>query len=67
MSQPTIFISYTHVDRDFVDNFSADLKACGLKIWIDKWEIGIGDSIIDRVYEGISVAFTPVYRFFFKK
>jgi len=48
-----IFISYNHRDRDFVERLAHDLKAAGLKVWWDKWEIKVGDSIIQKVSEGI--------------
>jgi len=53
MSKLRVFISYTHSDSWFVDDLAADLKGCGIDVWIDKWQIGIGESIIERINKGI--------------
>ena len=51
--QPRVFISYTHKDSWFVDELAANLDASGIDVWIDKWEIKIGDSITERINDGI--------------
>lgn len=48
-----IFISYNSNNRDFAEKLANDLKLSGLSIWWDEWEIGVGDSIIQKVSEGI--------------
>lgn len=48
-----IFISYSHQDRPFVSRLAGDLKAAGLPVWWDQWEIGFGDSITRKVSDGI--------------
>lgn len=49
-----VFISYNHQDRSFAERLANDLKAAGLPVWWDQWEIKVGQSIIQRVSEGIS-------------
>ncbi|MBV9788426.1 MAG: toll/interleukin-1 receptor domain-containing protein [Chloroflexi bacterium] len=49
-----IFISYNHQDRDFVERLANDLRSTGLPVWWDQWEIKVGDSIIQKVSDGIS-------------
>ncbi|HEY9405055.1 MAG TPA: toll/interleukin-1 receptor domain-containing protein, partial [Pyrinomonadaceae bacterium] len=49
-----IFISYNHQDKDFAGRLACDLKAAGLSVWWDQWEIKVGDSIIQKVSDGIS-------------
>lgn len=49
-----IFISYNHEDRGFVDRLANDLKARELPVWWDQWEIKVGDSIIQKVSDGIA-------------
>lgn len=49
-----IFISYSHHDRDFVERLARDLRDAGLTVWWDEWEIKVGDSIIQKVSEGIN-------------
>lgn len=48
-----VFISYNHRDRDFVDRLAHDLRAVGLRVWWDEWEIKVGHSIVQKVSEGI--------------
>jgi tetratricopeptide (TPR) repeat protein len=48
-----IFISYNHLDRNFAERLAQDLKAAGLSVWWDEWEIKVGDSIVQKVSDGI--------------
>ena len=48
-----IFISYSHQDRDFVDKLAVDLVKNKARIWVDRWELNVGDSIIEKVQEAI--------------
>jgi hypothetical protein len=47
------FICYSHQDSPFVDRLVRDLSSKGIKPWLDKWEIKVGDSITDKINEGI--------------
>lgn len=49
----SIFISYSHSDKTLVDNIAADLVAENAHIWIDTWELKVGDSIINKIQEAI--------------
>ena len=53
-AQPHVFISYSRANKEFVDRFTADLKARGLPVWIDKqglrpgtpnWEQALRDAV----------------------
>jgi hypothetical protein len=48
-----IFISYSHQDKDFVDRLAANLVRHKARVWVDRWELNVGDSIIDRIQEAI--------------
>lgn len=48
-----VFISYSHVDRDFVNNLGIQLSRHKTRVWIDKWELNVGDSITDRIQDAI--------------
>lgn len=50
---PTLFLCYSPADRSFAERLARDLRSLGLSIWFDKWEIGIGNSIIDKIEEGL--------------
>ncbi|MBY7669057.1 toll/interleukin-1 receptor domain-containing protein [Vibrio anguillarum] len=44
-----IFISYSHENKDFVDKLAIQLVQNNVNVWMDRWELSIGDSIIDKV------------------
>jgi formylglycine-generating enzyme required for sulfatase activity len=56
VKKPTVFISYSHADREFVDRLAEKLKTSGVNVWIDKWMIKVGDSITDKINEGIGAS-----------
>jgi len=49
----SIFISYSHKDKSFVKKLAADLRDNGHYIWIDNTEVLVGDSLIDKIRNGI--------------
>ena len=48
-----VFISYSHADKTFVDMLAAHLVKRNAHVWVDSWELNVGDSIIGRVQEAI--------------
>jgi hypothetical protein len=46
-----IFISYSHENKEFVDQLAIQLVQQNVHIWLDRWELSLGDSIIDKVQE----------------
>lgn len=50
----SIFISYSHKDKGFVEKLGKALVYNKHNIWIDEWELNVGDSIINRIQETIS-------------
>jgi hypothetical protein len=51
-----IFISYSHHDKRFVEKLASQLVFHKAKVWLDTWELHVGDSLIKRVQEAISGA-----------
>jgi hypothetical protein len=49
----TIFVSHSSSDKSFVRKLAVDLLHEGLPVWLDEWELEIGDSLIQRIYDGI--------------
>lgn len=49
----SIFLSHTSIDKPFVEKLAKRLVKLGIKVWFDKWEIKVGDSITWKVEEGI--------------
>lgn len=48
-----VFISYSHNDKKFVDKLAAQLVRNKINVWLDRWELSVGDSIIDRIQDAI--------------
>jgi hypothetical protein len=51
-----VFISYSHADRDFVDRLAAHLVKAKAHVWVDRWELRVGDSLIAKIQEAIQTA-----------
>lgn len=51
-----IFISYSHRDSEFATLLAAQLVKHKAKVWIDQWELHVGNSIIDRIQHAIQGA-----------
>jgi hypothetical protein len=48
-----VFISYSHEDKMFVDKLAAHLVKHNAHVWLDRWELNVGDSILNRVQQAI--------------
>jgi hypothetical protein len=48
-----IFISYSHQNKEFVDGLAVQLVRRNINVWLDRWELSIGDSIIERVQKAV--------------
>ncbi len=48
-----IFISYSHENKEFVDALATQLVRHNVNVWLDSWELKIGDSMIDRIQHAI--------------
>ncbi|MBF0526801.1 MAG: toll/interleukin-1 receptor domain-containing protein [Deltaproteobacteria bacterium] len=48
-----IFLSHSSKDKPFVDWLYVKLRSANLELWYDKYEILIGDSILEKIYEGL--------------
>lgn len=65
-SSPTAFLSYASEDRDLAEHVATALQGAGIETWWDRWEIGAGDSIVQKVNEGLGgcshfiVLLTPI-------
>ena len=53
-----VFISYFSGDKDFARKIAGDLQNRDLHVWRDEGEIDIGDSISDKIQEGLKRSFT---------
>lgn len=50
----SVFISYSTKDSAFVNQLSAELVKNRIQVWLDKWEMQPGDSLIDKIQTGLS-------------
>jgi len=48
-----IFMSHSSLDKDVVEPIGSFLTAHGLTVWIDTWQMTPGDSLIEKIGEGI--------------
>lgn len=47
------FISYSHQDQELVRSVAEHLQADGFHVWLDEWDLKVGDSLIERISEAI--------------
>jgi len=49
-----VFISYNHTDREIAKVITKRLLLAGHEVWVDKLEIHPGDSLIEKISEGLT-------------
>jgi len=52
--RPGVFLCHSSSDKPFARRLAMELVANGINVWIDEAEIGIGDSLIEKIESGIS-------------
>lgn len=52
----SIVISYAHEDSHFVNELAANLFKNRVPVWVDRWELRVGDSILRRIESAIQEA-----------
>ena len=51
-SPPRVFVSHASEDKErFVNRFAARLRENGVDVWLDKWEMLPGDSLVEKIFE----------------
>lgn len=50
---PKVFISYSSADLAFAKKLANELRSEGIDVWYDQWEIKVGDSIVQKIDDGI--------------
>lgn len=51
-----IFISYRRSDESLAEKLSTALSSADHQVWLDQWNITLGDSIVARINEGLEGA-----------
>ncbi len=49
----SVYLSYSHRDKDFARRLASDLKKAGIRVWIDESALKIGDNFAEKMREGI--------------
>lgn len=49
----SVFLSHNHKDKAFVRKLARDLENHGVRYWLDEAEMKIGDSLIEKIRQGI--------------
>jgi hypothetical protein len=48
-----VFLSHNKKDSNLAHKIATDLKSNNISVWFDEWEIFVGDSIVQKVQEGL--------------
>jgi formylglycine-generating enzyme required for sulfatase activity len=51
-----IFLSHSSHDKPAVKHLAEDLKRAGLRVWLDEWDIEVGQRITQEVQEGLETS-----------
>jgi len=51
-----LFLSYASQDRDFAARLSSALRLTGASVWMDQFELQVGDSISEQINRAISAS-----------
>ena len=51
-----LFISHRGADTDAAERLAIELRTKGHQVWLDRWEIQIGDSIVGKINQGLTGA-----------
>ncbi|HEY4641999.1 MAG TPA: toll/interleukin-1 receptor domain-containing protein [Thermoanaerobaculia bacterium] len=50
---PSVFISHRSTDAHLAEKLATDLRNAGHVVWLDAWEISVGDDIVERISDGL--------------
>ncbi|MBN2210601.1 MAG: TIR domain-containing protein [Sedimentisphaerales bacterium] len=50
---PSVFLSHSSQDKPAVKRLAEDLRAVGIEVWLDEEKIGVGESIAQKLQEGL--------------
>ena len=53
MSEPKVFISYSHDDSEWVRKFAEALRDQRVAVWLDEWQLHLGESIREALETGL--------------
>lgn len=50
---PSVFLSHRKLDVTLAERLGKELVIAGHQVWFDEWKISIGDSIVERINQGL--------------
>ena len=54
LGPPYVFLSYSFKDKQFAKKIADDLKANGIRVWYDEYDLKLGDNLLEKINEGLS-------------
>ncbi len=51
-----LFVSHRGVDAGPAERLASELRAAGHDVWLDAWEIEVGDSVVEKIDAGLTSA-----------
>lgn len=51
-----IFLSHSSMDKPFVEKLARDILELDIEVWLDKWDMQVGDSLFDKIEEGLETS-----------
>jgi hypothetical protein len=51
-----VFISHRGSDTQKAERLAVEIRNAGHQVWLDVWEINVGDSIVERINAGLEGA-----------
>jgi hypothetical protein len=51
-----VFVSHRGTDRGPAERLSRELRHRGHTVWLDEWELSVGDSILGKINDGLTGA-----------
>jgi hypothetical protein len=52
----TVFVSHRGADGNLAERLAVALRNRGHTVWLDRWELNVGESIVARINDGLSGA-----------
>ncbi len=51
-----VFLSYSSADAELAQRLAKDLKSAAIDVWIDQWELEVGEKFAHRIESGVDAA-----------
>ncbi|MEM9088931.1 MAG: FHIPEP family type III secretion protein [Cyanobacteria bacterium P01_F01_bin.53] len=51
-----VFLSHSSINADLAHRLALDLQAANIDVWLDQWELGVGEEIVQNIEQGVDEA-----------